>query len=104
ESGETWANVDAALRLGLRGLRRGSSLARLLARYRQVINLADRPPLSEDSILLWADRHHRRTGDWPTRESGPVPRSGGETWLAIDSALHRGSRGLAGGSSLAELL
>ena len=34
--GETWKQVDAALRLGYRGLRGGSSLARLLARQRGV--------------------------------------------------------------------
>jgi hypothetical protein len=102
--GETWANVDAALRGGLRGLRGGSSLARLLARYRQVANPADRPLLSDAQILRWAERHHRRTGDWPTRASGAIVGSKGDTWLAIDAALHRGLRSLPGGTSLAALL
>jgi hypothetical protein len=35
-SGEKWFNVDQALRKGLRGLKRNSSLARLLARHRGV--------------------------------------------------------------------
>jgi hypothetical protein len=102
--GESWANVDAALRYGLRGLRGGSSLARLLARYRQVLNPGDRPPLSDAQILLWAQQHHRRTGTWPTRASGAILGSRDDTWLAIDSALHRGLRNLSGGTSLAELL
>jgi hypothetical protein len=34
--GEKWYNVDAALRAGRRGLRPGSSLARLLAEHRGV--------------------------------------------------------------------
>jgi hypothetical protein len=34
--GETWANVDEALRVGRRGLSGGSSLVRLLAAYRRV--------------------------------------------------------------------
>ena len=35
-SGQHWFNVDQCLRKGLRGLRGGSSLARVLARYRGV--------------------------------------------------------------------
>jgi hypothetical protein len=104
QGGETWANVDAALRYGLRRLAGGSSLAQLLARYRHVINPADRPALTEDRILLWARQHHRRTGEWPTRNSGAIPNSNGDTWLAVDTALHRGLRRLPGGTSLAELL
>jgi hypothetical protein len=102
--GEKWANVDAALVQGLRGLPGGSSLARLLARHRRAVNLADRPALSEGQVLAWADAHRRRTGGWPTRSAGPIPGSSGDTWLAVDTALHRGTRGLPGGSSLARLL
>jgi hypothetical protein len=102
--GETWANVDAALRQGLRKLRGGSSLARLLARHRRVVNLADRPALSVKQVLAWAEGHYRRTGRWPTRNDGDIPGSRGDTWLAVDTALHRGRRGLEGCSSLAQLL
>src|SRR5947208_2376196 len=44
--GVSWRQVDTALRLGLRGLPRGSSLARLLAQERGVRNLGDLPRLS----------------------------------------------------------
>ena len=39
--GLTWRTVDNALRLGLRGLESGSSLARLLAEHRHVRNQRD---------------------------------------------------------------
>ncbi len=102
---ERWVNIDAALRVGSRGLPGGSSLATLLARYRRVPNrLARKPRLSYKKILLWADRHQRRTGSWPEKLSGTIPRSGGESWLGIDEALLRGRRGLPGGETLVQLL
>jgi hypothetical protein len=56
-------------------------------------------------ILGWADAHHARTGAWPGSGSGPVPEGpAGETWRRVDNALRLGLRGLAGGSSLAQLL
>jgi len=56
------------------------------------------------NILAWADAHHRRTGKWPQKLSGPIAATRGETWYAIDAALRSGSRGLSGRSSLAGLL
>lgn len=102
--GETWAAVDAALVAGTRGLPGSESLARLLARRRGHRNVADLPPLTPELILVWADAHHARTGEWPNRSSGPVADAPGETWQGIVSALHNGCRGLPGGSSLARLL
>jgi hypothetical protein len=101
---ERWANVDAALRDGRRGLPRGSSVARLLAERRDARNPADLPRLSEEQILAWADAFRERTGDWPTEDSGPIPDSGGENWNAVSTALRSGARGLEKGSSLARLL
>jgi hypothetical protein len=102
--GETWMNIDAALRHGCRGLPGGATLAALLAQYRGVRNRGDLPPLSEADILAWADAHHQRTGEWPTSRSGPIPEAPGETWQGVDAALRGGYRGQAGGSSLARLL
>jgi hypothetical protein len=102
--GETWQNVGAALRYGLRGLRGGSSLARLLQKYRGVRNPLAAPPLTPEQVVTWARRHRRQTGQWPTRTSGEVPGEVGESWSAINNALYRGLRGLPGGSSLARLL
>jgi hypothetical protein len=102
--GETWKGVDLALRHGWRGLRRGLTLAALLARERKARNRANLAPLTERKILVWADEHYRLTGAWPTRCSGPVNGAPGETWCAVALALRGGYRGLPGGSSLAQLL
>jgi hypothetical protein len=96
--------VDNALRLGLRALPGGSSLAQLLAEKRNVRNIQKLPPLTEAQIVQWADEFHERTGTWPTLRSGPIPNSGGEKWSAIEIALRNGARGQPGGSSLARLL
>ena len=101
---ETWRAVDQALRVGVRGLPGGSSLARLLAAHRHVRNLHCQPRPTVRGILSWADGHRRRSGSWPTSDSGPVREGPGENWGAINIALQRGRRGLPAGSSLARLL
>jgi hypothetical protein len=103
-AGESWRKVDTALRLGLRGLEGGSSLAQLLTEHRQARNQSRPPPISEEEVLSWADAHQRRTGRWPTSASGPVVDAPGETWRAVDEALRLGLRGLPSGISLAQLL
>jgi hypothetical protein len=102
--GEKWAAVDYALKRGRRGLAGGSSLAKLLGKKRGVWTRVLLPRLSRQKILAWADAHHRRTGKWPTVSSGEVDDAPGENWIAIESALGHGSRGLRGGASLARLL
>jgi hypothetical protein len=99
---ETWAGVNSALDRGNRGLPGGSSLANLLAERRGVRNRKNLPPLTTQQILAWADAHKTATGSWPNNKSGQVTGTG-ETWAGINAALHRGSRGLPGGSSLAKL-
>jgi hypothetical protein len=96
--------VDLALRGGYRGLPGGTSLARLLARRLGIRNRASLPPLNPEQIRRWAERHYRRTGAWPTRDSGPVLDAPEETWRGLDLALRGGYRGLPRGSSLARLL
>ena len=102
--GETWAQVDQALRERLRGLPDGRSLAQLLAQERGKRHIQQLPPLQEEQILAWADAHFQRTGQWPTCKSGHIPDSPKEKWRAVDLALRKGVRGLPGGSSLARLL
>jgi hypothetical protein len=63
-----------------------------------------RPPLTVEQILAWADAHHERTGRWPISRSGPVEGVPGQTWGDVDKALRAGRRGLPGGDSLARLL
>src|SRR5262249_39100472 len=72
-SGETWAGVDNALRNGLRTLPGDSSLAQLLAERCGARHIHRLPPLSEETILEWADAHYRRTGTWPSNDSGIIP-------------------------------
>jgi hypothetical protein len=101
---ETWRNLDAALRDGRRGLPGGSSLAQLLAEKRGARHRLAAQALSEEQILNWADSYHARTGKWPKHNSGPIDGATGETWSGVENALRKGSRGLAGGSSLPQLL
>jgi len=101
---ETWRNIDSALRQGFRGLRRGQSLARLLAKHRGKRNRKALPQYTIAQILKWADAHRARTGSWPHNEDGPIDATKGETWWAVDMALRHGQRGMPGGSSLARLL
>ena len=102
-SGETWATVDSALRQGSRGLPGGSSLPQLLAKHRGVWKYGA-TRLTVQQVLAWADAHYKRAGKWPTVGGGKVRGTTDETWLAIDQALRRGSRGLPEGLSLSQLL
>jgi hypothetical protein len=101
---ETWGAIHAALVGGFRGLRRRTSLARLLVERRNYEHGRARPRLSISQILAWADAHQDRTGTWPNRSSGVVMDAPGEDWRRITQALERGHRGLKSGSSLAKLL
>ena len=103
-AGEKWANINAALIQGQRGLPGGSSLAKLLARKRGVPNIHALPTLTIKRILQWADVYRRRTQKWPNQKSGAIFDVTSEKWANIDGALAQGRRGLPGGSSLAKLL
>jgi superfamily II DNA or RNA helicase len=100
---DSWATIDAALRLGRRGLSR-SSLADLLARHRSVRNHLKAPVFTIEQILRWADRHKKKTGEWPVAESGPIVGVKHEKWANVQAALSHGTRGLPGGDSLSRLL
>jgi hypothetical protein len=103
--GLNWRKIDNALRLGLRGLEGGSSLARLLAEHRGYRNVQALSPLTEEQIAQWARAHMDRCGgNWPNEESGDIPEAPGETWNNVNAALRHGHRGLPGNDTLAELL
>jgi hypothetical protein len=102
--GETWSAVDEALLHGLRGLRGGSSLAKLLQAKRGKWNRKNLPRLSIKKILVWADAHFQGTGKWPNVNSGKVAEAPSENWRAINDALTQGTRGFAGRSSLLRVL
>jgi hypothetical protein len=106
---ETWAAIDTALVHGYRGLRGGLSLSELLDRHWGEMPRGDKPPLSVEQILAWAEAYHRRTGQWPTAafgvvEDAPVETPMPLTWRKIDNALREGYRGLPGEDSLSRLL
>jgi hypothetical protein len=84
----------------------GLTLARLLEKRRGVRNSEYPPLLTEDQIVAWARKHHRRTGKWPHANNGPVLDAKSETWTAIDLPLRKKGkrRGLPGGDSLPKLL
>jgi hypothetical protein len=102
--GETWKAIDHALRLGMRTLPGGSSLARLLEARRGVPNIQTLPRLTVKEILGWADAHHKHWGVWPNNKAGAVRGTPHETWAGVNTAMKMGRRGLPGGSSLARLL
>jgi hypothetical protein len=104
KKGESWVNINACLRMGLRGLKGKETVARLLAKKRNVRNKTAVPQLTKNKILKMADAHHRATGRWPRVGDGPIRGFPGETWLAINSALATGGRGLSGSDSLAQFL
>jgi hypothetical protein len=85
-----WRKVDNALRLGLRTLPGGSSLAQLLDEHRGVRNKQDLPPLTHEAILAWADQHRERTSNWPNENSGPLLDAPGEVWANINQAMREG--------------
>jgi hypothetical protein len=100
---ENWGTINAALRIGRRGLPGGLSLPKLLAEHRGR-QPGGKSRLSIRQILEWADAHCQRTGDWPVAHAGPVHDAPSENWLAIDCALRDGLRGLRRHRSLARLL
>ncbi len=101
---ESWRAIDTALRDGYRGLPGGNSLKKLFKRRKGSPSNMRMPPLSISKILRWADAYRRRTGRWPTRDAGPIPETRPTTWRGVHTALAKGGRGLAGGTTLAILL
>jgi hypothetical protein len=84
-AGETWRRIDNALRLGLRGLEGGSSLARLLERERGVPARRGRRR-SPRADQAWRLRHQGLT----LQEIGGRL---GVSWQAVWQMLHRIARG-----------
>ncbi|MFQ5462431.1 MAG: hypothetical protein ACE5E5_07360 [Phycisphaerae bacterium] len=103
--GDTWVAVQGALQNGIRGLPKGLTLPQVLGKYRNVPNPKKPQRLTLKQILQWADRHHKRTGQWPkARSGGAIPGVNWIDWAGVNRALYLGIRGLPGGSSLPRLL
>ncbi len=103
---DKWVNIDNALRVGVRGLPGGSSLARLLLAERAVRNAWAMPDYNVPQILGWCDTYFNRHQRWPRQANWyeVIPGTLGEKWAYVDHALQHGLRGLPGGSSLAQVL
>lgn len=100
---ENWRAIHTSLYNGRRGLQERCSLPQLLAKHRGAPSRRPSHPITILQILAWADAHHKRTGAWPMRNSGPTGRGAKGTWGGIDNALKKGLRGLRK-SSLASVL
>ena len=48
--------------------------------------------------------YFRRTGQWPSRDSGPIAEAPGENWIMVSLAFLQGKRGLSSGLTLAKFL
>ena len=103
DTGETTFAVQVALTHGRRGIGPGSSLRLLLAERRGAEHVLFLPRLTEEQILGWADAYFAENGKWPGVLSGPIAGTR-ESWNSIERALNKGGRGLAGRSSLRQLL
>jgi hypothetical protein len=62
------------------------------------------PPFTFEMILTWADEFFACHGEWPSLNDGLIEGTQGETWVAVESALVHGTRGLPGDWSIAQLL
>jgi hypothetical protein len=99
---EKWKRVDRALSMGFRGLTGGSSLSKLYIKYGL---RAQKPDLSENTVMAASLKFLKRTGKLPSQHSGDASADFGypETWVAVNTALREGVRGCEGGSSLPQL-
>lgn len=106
--GITWTIINTALEVGTRGLPGGSSLAKLIDNKMGIANPMNLPLLNEELIINWVTQFINTHKEKPLRSSGVIEFASadhkGITWLAVDSALKRGSRGISGKSSLASLI
>jgi hypothetical protein len=103
-SADTWTGYDLALRLGLRGLSGGTSLAKLLRQNRNAPRVLTRKKHTVEQILSWADAWRERTGKWPLIKDGSIPEAPGETWSSVSKFLSRGASELGYKTTLPKLL
>jgi hypothetical protein len=103
--GDTWCAYDRSLFYGYRGLNGGSSLVDFLERRFGVRNRMNNRNLTEELICDLSVSFFNENGEWPSIRSGAVRGgSNGDTWKGYDRCLSHGLRGMAGGSTLADLL
>jgi hypothetical protein len=107
--GDSWNAIDAAGRVGQRGLEQGRTLAKVLApikvKYGANIRV-EGGALTEESIIKAAVQHFKKTGIWPSCNdiSSDIPLLPGSTWRSINSSGKQGNRGLEKGRTLSKIL
>ena len=100
---ENWANIDAALRNGGRGLPKIAGLPGLLEKERDHTHNQNKTDLKIEEIIKWLKFEYKKTGEWPTAQSNKVLANPDEIWSNINSTLHNGGRGLKKGNSIAKI-
>ncbi len=101
---ETWSAINQALIKGNRGLKAGSSLAKLLEKERKVTNKSNLRQFNENEIWRWIEEFAEENNKWPTVNSGLLNGHNDITWKKISGWLHRGLRGLSKAGSLDSFL
>ena len=86
------ATLEGSAMLGSVGRQVHAVTGGQMREFAQRLRDAARLPLTEEQILIWADRHWEQTGEWPRCTSGTVIDSSGEKWETIDAALRRATR------------
>jgi hypothetical protein len=106
--GETWKTINFSLLRGTRGLRGGSSLAKLIQQKFGIRDYCNPPKLSLEMIREWIQKYIIKHNTKPTAKSGIVEFAEDEykgiTWAAIADAMSNGRRGLTGKLSLAQYI
>lgn len=103
-NGDSFANINAALNTGTRGLPKKRGLAELLAQERGYIHNLNKPELTIERVVQELIAYYFANGEkFPTASNQELAGSLGCKWSAINAALHRGGRGLPAGLSLSKL-
>jgi len=97
-----WMNLEADLRLGLRGLPGNTCLFALACEMGLAV---DKPDLTQEIVEDAIRSFHKEHGTRPTLNNGDATAYFGyqETWAAIETALRNGCRGLPSNKSLKRL-
>ena len=95
----TWKCINSALKKGTRGLKGGLSLD-ILKEKSFGIRSKHNKRLSDEILINIMKEFENIYGRLPTRKDKHVPGYLDDKWIAIESALMKGSRGFSGGSSI----
>ena len=101
--GEDFANINAALNTGIRGLPKMTGLAGLLAKERGYIHNQNKPSIELEDVINEMINYFRVNQKFPTADNKEIAGSLGCKWSALNASLHIGGRGLPKGLSLSKL-